>query len=831
MKIIEAEFSGYIRIALTGANYFYFKPTEITQIFLGTNGSGKSSLLEEFFPFPAATSDFSSDGFKRVRYDHNNTTYEVKSTFSPTFHSFKILKDDEWVELNESGKQTIQYELAQQHFGLTPEIRDYLMGIKLFTELRPMERREIFTKMSDADYTFGLKLYNEARTKARDITGAIKFIKERISRESIKLISDEEYQQLNAQQKLLHKELDRLYHERDNQLQSATSYVDKAHDDITRITQLTERIFSMDVRLPTEIKVTKREDVEAKINTLDKERYALSEVLSSKTKQFNQLVKEKNLLSQTGGEGIHGVKKRLDGHAAALREATDRLSRPWDFQEPRVAYNAFTSLLEELTDIFTRLPNNESKYFSNHVLNEKRRSRDELVAKENRLVKLDKELFYEISHQESHQHKPATVCPKCEYSWVIGFNETHLKQLKKKQADYGKELTDLRNQLKTLDGEIATILEFIDTYLRYTKIRQAYPTLNPLWDALDQDDLSFTLPKSVLVIIHQLQKDFSVLLDIDNIKREIHKDELLLNALKESDLQNVEKVSSTMEALELELGQLTAKMDQKQHEINYLTRFLKDVNSLVTYDAELRETLISAKQTRETLLKAYYNDYVNEAIRIVQSQLAQVEQRFTFAQTQKGVIDELTTSLENQSLLLETYKTITKELSPTEGLIAEGLNGFITAFVRQMNHFLASSWSYEMEVLPCSVEKENSIDLDYRFPLRLKNRAKALQDVRLGSKGIKSIINLAFRIVMIKYLRLVDIPLFLDEFGDGLDDHHRVSSTHAITTASEQMGFRQVFIISHYIETYGSIANSEICVLDNTNLAIEAEHNKHVVLR
>lgn len=831
MKIIEAEFDGYLRIALTGASYFYFKPTEVTQVFLGTNGSGKSSLLNDFFPFPSNSEDFLPNGFKRIKYEHNNKLFEIKSSFNPTFHSFKIETDGQWIELNESGKQTIQLELAKTHFGVTPEIRDYLMGNKLFTELRPLERRDIFTQMSDADYTFGLKLFNEAKTKVRDITGAIKFIKERISRESIKLITKEEHSDLLEIQSNLHKELDKLYQQRNNNLFNSDKYKDKEFDLLSAINNISHDILKLNINLPHESKFNNIGDINNQVISLDKEKYALKQLLESKSKTFNQLVKEKELLTLSGGEGLEGVTKRIKSHQEQLKNLTQHLRYPWQFRDATVAYSAFKDIFEELTTIFSSLRSNEEKYFSNTTLNRLRQKREELTRSEIEQENLSKKYFFEIQHQNTHKEKPATKCPNCSFSWVIGFNEKHLNELLEAQKLNEEQLSNTKALLKKTDEEISEVMEFLNNYLRYTRIRSSYPILNPLWEQMDFEDTSFIQPGKALAMIQSLHFGLDTVLEIDTINKSIEKDRILETALKQTDLQNVEKVSKTINDLELEISTITNELRTLNISINELTILSKDLTQLESKKLELENLVNKAHENNDVLLKAYFNDYVNESIRLIQSQLASVEQKVNFAQTQVSLVEDLSNSLIDQEALLNAYRVIVKELSPTEGLIAEGLTGFIKAYVNQMNHFLASSWSYELEVLPCSVEKEDSVDLDYKFPLKLKNRTKPLSDVKFGSKGIRGIINLAFRIVMIKYLRLVDIPLFLDEFGDGLDDHHRTSSTQAITRVSEQLGFNQVFIISHYIETYGSIANSEICVLDNTNLTIDMEHNKHVVLR
>jgi ABC-type hemin transport system ATPase subunit len=83
-----------------------------------------------------------------------------------------------------------------------------------------------------------------------------------------------------------------------------------------------------------------------------------------------------------------------------------------------------------------------------------------------------------------------------------------------------------------------------------------------------------------------------------------------------------------------------------------------------------------------------------------------------------------------------------------------------------------------------------------------------------------------------QYLGLADHPLFLDEFGRTFDPAHKHASIGIIKTLIDQNVFPQVFMISHDYYQYGGLANSQIIVLNDLNVAPPAGAivNQHVTM-
>jgi len=143
VKILSIELRDYDRFALNHYPVFLYQPKQKIQLLLGTNGSGKSSLMQELAPLPAERSDFKSGGSKVVCIEHDGVRYTLSSVFknSTSKHGF-VRHGDTDEELNQGGTAQVQRSLVEQVFGITPEIHAVLIGKERFTSMSVAKRRE-----------------------------------------------------------------------------------------------------------------------------------------------------------------------------------------------------------------------------------------------------------------------------------------------------------------------------------------------------------------------------------------------------------------------------------------------------------------------------------------------------------------------------------------------------------------------------------------------------------------------------------------------------------------------------------------------------------------
>lgn len=220
---------------------------------------------------------------------------------------------------------------------------------------------------------------------------------------------------------------------------------------------------------------------------------------------------------------------------------------------------------------------------------------------------------------------------------------------------------------------------------------------------------------------------------------------------------------------------------------------------------------------------------IQHCIEHLQYGISRNEQLLRNVEIQESLIKDL----ENQIVILtrkqEAYKLIVQNLSPTKGLIADGLLGFIRVFTAGMNAVIKKIWTYPLDIKPCGISVEGVTELDYKFPLKVGDNPRVRPDVSKGSSAMIEIINLAFRITALKFMKLSDVPLKLDEFGKGFDKEHRFRAAEVIKTMVEQQLTPQLFMISHYEDGHGVMTHAEVCVLDKANIAVPTVYNQHVI--
>jgi ABC-type hemin transport system ATPase subunit len=112
----------------------------------------------------------------------------------------------------------------------------------------------------------------------------------------------------------------------------------------------------------------------------------------------------------------------------------------------------------------------------------------------------------------------------------------------------------------------------------------------------------------------------------------------------------------------------------------------------------------------------------------------------------------------------------------------------------------------------------------------VQSRANIVDDVKNGSSGMQEVVDLAFKVVAMKYLGLGEAPLLLDEFGASFDLEHRTAASNCIKNLMDTQSFSQLYMISHYESGYGSFTNAQTCVLDAKNITVPAKYNEHVTI-
>jgi hypothetical protein len=284
--------------------------------------------------------------------------------------------------------------------------------------------------------------------------------------------------------------------------------------------------------------------------------------------------------------------------------------------------------------------------------------------------------------------------------------------------------------------------------------------------------------------------------------------------------------------------------DKLNKEIDYLTiqnRKNKDlkrlyssqidiVNSIEQYKNVLRDLSQRLDSDIETSVNLVISNGINEMLKSALTKMLDAQNALSDNDRRKSTVEEFERQEKVYRDSIESLRLLDNVLSPKSGIIAESLIGFINDILSFINDFINRVWTYPLEIIPVEIENDDDV-LDYKFKIRV-NDDEVVDDISEASSGMKEIINLAFKICILSYMNFNDFPIYLDEFGSGFDTQHRLNISRIIADLVNDDFFSNIFMISHYNESFGCLTNSDIVVLHDANLSIppDAIVNKNVLI-
>lgn len=824
--ITKIELRGYKRFSLNQFEVLEIDFTASAQVILGTNGSGKSSLLEQLSPLPAVPSDFAKNGYKVIHLQANHKIYKLSSKFgTPHPHSFVV--DDE--ELNDGGTITVQRELVKQHFGYTQELHHLLLSRETFDKMSPARRKDVFVKLNNEDYDYAIKVYNTLKDRLRDVSGAIKIAKNTLAAESEKLILEEEEKALVEETHVLTEFLNTLMESR-KPIDHSLEKLDH-QDSVVEHQLLTQAKLLSDLWSKCEGITTSIVEYGSLIEAQQAKYLRESGRLEQLDKELSKVQEKISILQQSEARSVEELDLRIADANSRLAQAKSKLSLPnLTPTNAQYEYTIFTELHGHLAQLFADLPANPNKRYSQAALQQSRDRSAELARVRSLSAERLLMVTAQIGHQEKHRDNPDLECPKCTHSFSTIFKESTYSNLK-------TERDELRTKLADHDAQIKENQEFLDAcsaygsgFRQFHQIAQAHPGLSDYWGYLRESECLGESPDKALYLLNDMRADLALWVEMQSLSADVvDKVELRRNlaSVGSADLASlVERRDDLQKQMsdcshEASLAQIQKQILQTEHSR------LKQIGSVREKISSLMACRKASQKDRmETLRRSTYN----EMIRQVRNTLSTKEQLLGNVSLQKNLVKNLAKQVEDLSLREKDLSILVKRMSPTEGLIAEGLFGFIKNFVDRMNAFISRVWTYSMEVQCCGFLDGVTVDLDWKFPLLAEGHETPVPDISCGSTGQVEIINLAFKVTAMSYLPQRDLPLFLDEFGRTLDESHKTSAMRVVRSIIEEQTFPQVFLISHDFHQYGSLVNSQFTMLNSLNVAPPAgvAVNEHV---
>lgn len=848
------------RLMSNGYTTFILNCTEKIQLILGTNGCGKSSVIDHLTPLPPDANDFTKEGRKEIRIIQGNDEYVIGSVFSPTTrHSFK--KNNK--EMNPGGTATVQRELVKQEFDITTDKHDLIVtGSEKFTAMSPARRREWFAKMN-ANYDYALKVFADLKNKNRDYSGALSLAKKRLVVETAKIISQEEELRLTKEVDILLKELDMLMENRlpSLSLDDNEELKDRYQRGMSELGKISLKLLKIKIIAPYSVNVAKHdvrdewgelhpaqygsvEEIEIEINKVKQKIAAKEALLNNAMRVYKELSNTIDLLKKTGTEGIHSVdqqieeltsqqkllanKKQLDirqNNYTAVEVQRNTQAIYHQLNETLAALSANPLIVEEGKEPYRTYGQNAISQYQHQLLHTK----NEIAIISNEIEKLRTHK----THYEAHKNVGKTNCPKCHYSWVIGYDETHYQRVCETLEKKETEKKALEKTISYYEQSIRNNEEYIREYKTIYIAFKNNIVLTKIWSYIEDQKWLLDSPKTINATLLKYIEECELDSEIEECEQRIIELNKIKTATQQQEFNNINDLISRANQEEL---YVTVYSD----DIATLQRYLQEhqlYRSQIIEALELGKRIIDTRNNLDKMHDDIIEDLrrttIAHCIKQIQLSLASKQQVLSSVKMQKALINDIEKNIEILTLQEETSKLLIQELSPTKGMIAEGLLGFIHVFVAKMNLIINDLWSYPLQILDCGIISEEGAVVDYKFRFMDNNQQdNSKNDVSEGSSGMRELFNLVFRLVAMEYLNLAEHPLCLDEFGKTFDAAHRINASTIVKKLIEQKNFSQLFMISHYESMFGSFTNAQMCVICETNIVVPSsfKYNQHVVM-
>jgi len=802
MRILKIVLDKYKRLMLTNITTFNYTPIKPIQIIAGTNGSGKSSVMAELSPLPAnITKDYGENGYKEFHCIHNGKPYTLLSGGRLGRNKHSFIEDGK--ELNPGGTKKVQLILCKDIFGITPMIHEVLTNVRPFTSMPIGERKQWLSYISTVDYKYPLEVFKRITTEYRDLLGGVKILDTKITSVKDSKCSSEVLKSM------------------EEELYIISGFI----RNITRSlgTGYTKRV---------EISTDELKVLNTKLLKSLKDFKTLSDIKTISEEEFNKLQRELGFIDErikTTLKQIEELEKVADGSISELEHKLEELQK--EKTKLQIISDKIGIGVYQLSSIKHAFKSIEFKLFNllddimlfdkiddiNYQKDLTERKLYKLTERYNDLKRTHKKLTLEFQKLDILKNKKETQCPKCSHTWIEGFD-------KKRYDELSKDLSNIENDIGNIEKEITelkdSLMSLTDCHNKIQLFYQTFFSKNELKVFLPYfQELSF--PTDVFKakdFLNTLSADLNFEHSYESLINEEKKVKTYIDTLK-TRLQTQDKKS-----LENTVNDLYDKKYRITSEIDLYKRKLKvekDLSQSYT-NVELELSKLGNNYHRNRMYER--NKLLLGFIKELEDKKLTLEKSIYDAKYADGLINDLQTEKDRLLKRIEILRILIKTLSPTEGLIAKSMLSFLGVFVKSINTVISNIWSYDMKLQLPDIEDGN--DLDYKFKVVVENNINdPIEDIKITSSGMKEVIDLAHRIIVMHFLGLKEYPLFLDEFGSKFDPVHKQKAHEIVKNLSEE--FNQIFIISHEQDMF-VLYDSDITILSKDNMFMSEikEYNK-----
>lgn len=814
-----------------GTKEIHYTPKNELQLVLGSNGFGKSSLLDAASPLPPNKKDFTKGGYKYVRIRHNNCVYILEADFKAGA-KYSFIKEGSDENLNAGRTLTIQKKLVQEHFGYTQEIHDLLLGRVNFVGMTTSQRKEWIVKLCPSDTSFAMTILKEADKQINQTRGTIKKTKEKLFKLQSDLVSDAELQEIKSSIRSRLVQLEELTPHIDNTATWTHEQVDAMSKLEVRMAEHVFLIKKHGMRLDKSLNKIGRapgEIAEDYVgNKLSANTARKTEIQATLKKHLDEYMSLEEMIRSIATDGemtTADIEERLQVIVAQL-SSTKVDERFVDMASPEAAQKQAVEVSSILDNLLSRMPDNPDMalYGPAVLANIEEQLSDKyraLNASKNRLASSE-------SRKQALEDLSEVDCPECNTKFFPGVKKGEKELVAAAIVENYKQVMALEEEIKNLTDKRAEQDKHKDLFIEFGNLVRDYPLMMPLWDECKTSSAIYEYPKTLYGLSGKYVSAFQKVIDRNQLLSEKATLDAALKQRKLSSSLNEQSLHQRLSFLEKDIAELTkeaSKVATLQESLE-----LADVSlACIQKEAsELEKLLNSHLRGAMACYKAEKAELVSSNIRSIQSSLASLQERLHSNESKLAVCSSFDSMVEELSTEMTQLRLLSDILSPFDGLVSEILNDFLSDMTGAMNGIARRIWTNKFMIHRCGIDKNG---LNYKFPVTANDLQQTVSDISEGSEGEMEFTNFLFTMVARLYLDLNCFPLFFDEVGKMFTEEHRKRLYGYVKTLIEAGAVGQVFVVSHFSSTHNSLVNADFNYIDPTGLTVPENGNTTIQVK
>lgn len=821
LLITSLRVRGYQRFNLNPLlKEFTYSPNKPVQVILGTNSSGKSSLAEILLLYPIDHTELDDDGYVYIKLLFNNVPYELsvyKECVSPVY-DFVVNGEN----LNETKLVSAQRQLVKQHFGITSEIRDLMMGRVEFTGMSAAVRRKWLIELSGVDYEYIMGLFSKVKAKVRDITAVTKHLTQRVASESEclsktdidKLLEERARLQSTLQAKLIAYDPNVTRASSAAQRSSIDDLAQKLNDDVDNTANLQSKLMRQAGKMkevllgkdPTQVAHTLKAEQVVSRKTLDDLNYKLERLYKTDPTVRLQSLPPREELERIKGEVEESIK--------ATKHIVLKYNVGVDVLSAITSMNTVSESLQQIA--MDHIASTDT--YSDEIMMNMETNRDSVRS---RLIKVENELHMmndKVLRYTALADSKGIDCPSCSHHWILDYDsDKHMKAIEYCKL-YEKDKETLQEELDKENKNLETYSYQLTNLRTLHTIASSHPKLSELWGAILK--LLKTNPKGITKLCGDFYSDLKAL------KNQAQSEDILKNINNNLDLykeisdSKENDIKEDITKIEADLHDLVATINYRDKEIKGVIKFQYLLEQLSLTIGGVETMGDSLEDQFADLAKSAQQKDVDIEINELKAKITSLDLEITALDYSRVNLVKIYAELDAHTEDLRVTKELMKSLSPTVGFIGSSLGGFLQTFIEDVNGYLENIWEYPLTVLK-PMDDKGILDPRYRFPLVVDN-GKPKQDIKFGSQAVLKIINLAFLMSVRDRLKLSYMPIIMDEVGAAMDDAHSLNMYKDINNSIISDSDSQCFVVSHdpQLRSVFDDASTEYLVLDSRNVDV-----------